>query len=274
MNFFKVRTFGPLLAEYDDGTVDVYLKIGSLNAVKFHAPESYATEIKKDLELKLVKINKDEFEQLLNNHFSEYKIIDFDEADIELYHGTDAKMIRMSKEQRQAHKSYCKQAIEFLYPIYKAKFYDGNSGDYWGSIYKTSLDKETTENLIKALNCYRKMLIDHPLYQYPEGVIFLTHNYHEAEVYAEKSFAGGEFGHIAYYMCKAANILFPDLEPDKETSSAIKYVLEFGNKEREPVVKTVKNFKIKLLKDENGGSILGHSSNNGFRYPYDFLDAD
>ncbi len=273
MNFFKVRTSSTLLAEYDDGTVDVYLKIGFFNPVKFHAPESYATEIKKDLDLEWVEINKTEFEQLLNKQFSEYKIIDFDEADIELYHGTDAKMIRMSKEQWQAHKSYCKQAIEYLYPIFKAKFYDGNSGDYWGSIYKTSLDKETTENLIKALNSYRRMLLDHPLYQYPEGVIYLTPNRQEAIAYAEKSFAGGEFGHIAYYLCKAANMLFPDLKPDKETSSAIKYVLEFGNKEREPKIMTVRNFEIKLLKDENGGSILGHS-NNGYRYPNDFLDTD
>lgn len=272
MNYFKVRSFS-FLAEHDDGTVDVYLKIGFSNAVKFHAPEWYATEIKQNPELNLKKISKDEFEQLLNEESREYKNIDFDEADIELYHGTDAKMIRMSKEERQEHRTYCKQAIEYLYPVFKANYYDGNSGYYWGDIDKTNLDKETAYYLKDVLDCYRRMLNDHPLYQYPEDVIFLTSNPANAEGYAKRSFAGGEFGYIAYYMCKAANMLFPDLKPDKETSSAIKYVLEFGNKEREPKIMTVKNFEIKLLKDENGGSILD-SVNDSFRYPNDFLDAD
>ena len=258
MRYYKLRSTA-LLAEYDDCTMDIFLRMYFSNQksnVKFQAPKWYSTEIKENSELNLKEITKNEYEQLLNKDFNDYRTIDFDNADIELYHGTDAKMIRMSKDERQMHKSYCEQAIEYLYPLFKAKFYNGYSGDYWGDIDKASLDKETAHYIKDVLDCYRSMLRGNIFFQYPDGVLFLTSDSTTAEDYARRNFAGGEFGYLAYFMCKAASILFPDIKPDKESSYAIKHVLEFGNKKREPIVIPVTNINLEFFRNEAGQSIL------------------
>lgn len=282
MNYYNISDCSALMAVHEDGTVDVLLEMGfsniMSNAVKFHAPEWYALEIKQNPKLEVEEINKDEFEQLLNEYFKNYKIIDFDAADIELYHGTDAKNILMSKEERLAHRTYCIRAIEYLYELFYEKYYDKELGLFL--IVDNGFDDETEYEMIKSidggpLKRWQRYKNNHSLYDYPDNVIYLTYDDKTAYGYAKQSFAGGEIGYNAYIICKAAAILFPDLKPDKETAAAIEHVLEFGNQKREPVVLTARNIEIKYLKDENGESILnGNSINYRYISPNSFLEDD
>lgn len=263
MYYFKIP-HSALLVEHEDCTIDVFMKMRFSNlkaTVKFHAPSKwYATEIKLNTKLRLIEIAHAEFEKLLNKDFCDYKIIDFDNADIELYHGTDAKMIRMTKEERQVHKSYCNHAIEYLYPKFKEKYYNGL---FW-KVDITSFDTETAEGIEEALNKYCFMSNGSDFFQYPDGILYLTSLFGNAKTYAKDSFAGGELGYIAYFMCKAAAGLFFDLKPDGITANAIEYVLEFGNKKREPVVIPVTGLNLGFLKTENDESIF--ITNQNYRY--------
>lgn len=248
----------------DDETLEVFCSsFMDLSDVKFIAPKWYADELMPLLE----EISKERFDICYSeDNCDKCTTIDIGNIDIELYHGTDAKIVRMTEEERKMHKSYCKRAIEYLYPLFKEKY-------YFDSLYfevdKTNLDKETAHYIDDCLHCYRSMLWGNGFFQYPDNVVYLTSLYKNAKDYAYRNFAGGELGYLAYYMCKAAqSVELPGFDPNSETATAIQYVMALGEQKREPIIfrlKVNQDLDLMYLRRENGEILIG-THEQGFRY--------
>lgn len=231
--------------------------------IKFDAPLWYIEQIKPLLE----EIKGDEFEQILSKDIGEYETIDIENYEFPpLYHGTDAKIIRMSEQERESYRTCCESVIKNLFPYYEQNYCFGVNRNFRVEI--NGLDDETKRNIEQALRLCDKMLHGNQLYQYPKGVIYLTNVGINLQGYAKKAFAGGELGFIAYYMCKVAlNSGFLAFYRDNKIESAIQRVIEFGEKKREPVVIEIKytDIDIKYLRSE-AGDLITHGLEQSFRY--------
>ncbi|MBR5674276.1 MAG: hypothetical protein IKW97_07740 [Muribaculaceae bacterium] len=266
MKYYEYPNHGLIAIQNDNESLDVYCSHFIVpTSVKFTAPGWYAEQLRP----LLTEISKERFDicYSFRCRFNEYTTIDLENIDLELYHGTDAKVVRMTDDERKAHKTFCKRAIEYLYPLYLKTYYDSSTGIF--SVNKMELDNEINVDINReCLGRYRKMLRGHQLYQYPDNVVYLA-TLASAESYARKSFAGGEFGYIAYFLIKTAqNVELPGFDPDPEMENAIQHVLEFGEQKKEPVIFrfTINNdIDIEYLRDENGEFLPG-ANQGSFRY--------
>lgn len=234
--------------------------------ISFFAPLWYIEQIKPYL----VEVSIEEFNETLNDKdkFEGCETIDIEKYDYptKLLHGTDAKIIRMSDEDRKSYRSCCEKAIKYLYSYYEQNFCFGYNRNFRVEI--EDIDEETKSNVENALKNYQRMLDGRKLWQYPDGTIYFTTVGKNAKDYAYQSFAGGEFGYIAYYLCKAALCKgFPELHPDKETQYAIQRVLEFGGQKREPICFIIESHELDLryLRSETG-DLLSSRLEQNFRY--------
>lgn len=262
MRYFEVNQ--DLWVLQDSGEIDIY-SFGELfnnDFVKISVPSGLATEWLDVLKKEEAdtgnsyEISKDIFElSIEEDHIplDEYIPLNFNEPTIVLYHGTDAKMGRMSAEERLSYKSCCKDVINYLYPLFEEKYYRPEWNQF--CVDEGVLDTETRHYIDHEVldNC-RSSIKGSPLFQYPDNVLYFSTDHHLASQYARDGFAGGELGMKAFFMCKAAiEINFPDFNPDRETAIAIQRVLEFGEQKREPVIFTMKNPNLLYLRQEGGG---------------------
>ena len=119
-----------------------------------------------------------------------------------LYHGTDAKMVRMTEKERQAFFESCSAVIEILAPIlpkYELKklLELSETGEFW------------YQGIQDTIRCVSSMEAGDKRFQY--GNLYLTTNGCNAEHYARNAFAGGEFGRHAW--CLAKLLLFQRVFP-------------------------------------------------------------
>lgn len=165
-----------------------------------------------------------------------------------LYHGTDARMIEMTFDERQTYLNACKQVLDYFWEIFSPYYLnwdlvetiiDGriafiskcridkykdciiqHSGNFlWSSI----LDK------LQKCEAYKN---NNPLYQY--GSLYLTGDKYKATVYANDAFAGGEIGSISYRFIQLAEILKNEIR--YEEFDAIKKIKAFAEAEPCPVL--------------------------------------
>ena len=212
-----------------------------------------------------------------------------------LYHGTDARLLSMSKEERAAFFSDVDLALDYLWTIWKPlcektmprELYYSN-GQFKGTIPRSLSFLESKKqqfldagedvlyyNLHEKVNMWSWTEQGAELYQY--GALYLTFSKDTARNYARQSFAGGERGLIVYRMLEGIDFLGISLgNPDEKISHAIQKVQSFGEPDRkEPIIVTMNDIDPGLLLSEKGEPVnellkLTHNSSimAGFSFRY------
>ena len=209
---------------------------------------------------------------------------------ITLYHGTDARIIEMSADERKQYLADCNLAIDALFPYFKPLF-------QWEKVEKI-INNQKSFTYEYALKKYEKALNDKNgpygyynllekimmldarnngsgLYQYND--LYLCSSKDTAIRYARRSFAGGEIGLNAIRLIEGADVItFDNFKIDDNQQRAIDRVRDFaevGN--GRPAVVTIENIDINYLTFEDGKELYqddiedltnGKDYNCKFRY--------
>jgi len=191
--------------------------------------------------------------------------------DITLYHGTDARILSMSKEERLQYKKECDLIIDTLYPFFQPLLkwekteikVDGKT--IFGYEYPLKLKYGKILNEKGGMYMYQNLseklaMIDcrnnnAGLYQYEN--LYLCSSKLTAASYATSSFAGGEMGLIAYRLIQGADIInFENFCPNSNIQSIMNKIREFAKEGNEkPAIVTIENIDVDYLSFEDGKPI-------------------
>lgn len=198
----------------------------------------------------------------------------------ELYHGTDARIVKMSPEERRQYFEHCEKVIDFLFPYYdklattyeKVEIWKGGLLLGYGS--ERQLDKRFKDkleqipglfsNLHKSITLIQARNRGNGQYQY--GSFYVTSMRGMAVSYALRSFAGGELGYAAYYYIRGLECVeLESYNPSRDIIRSMDIIREFAGDEgqHDPVIFTFKDIDIDCLQNERGNPL-----------PPDFDDFD
>ena len=186
---------------------------------------------------------------------------------LSLYHGTDARMVEMTMEERQQYLACCNLVIDNLYPYYiplmqqelVERQFNGQTiyvNEPYLKRYENLLNEKGESNLYS--NLYDKLMMiegrnnGNELYQYND--LYLTDSKQKAMDYARRSYAGGEIGLNAYRFILGAEIInFENYSPNDKFKRAINTIKEFAKEGNErPVIVTIEDVDIDELFYEDG----------------------
>ena len=191
--------------------------------------------------------------------------------DITLYHGTDARILSMSKEERLQYKKECDLIIDTLYPFFQPLLkwekteikVDGKTifgYEYplklkYGKILNEKGGMYMYQNLFEKLAMIDCRNNNAGLYQYKN--LYLCSSKLTAASYATRSFAGGEMGLIAYRLIQGADIInFENFLPNSNIQSIMNKIREFAKEGNEkPAIVTIENIDVDYLSFEDGKPI-------------------
>ena len=191
--------------------------------------------------------------------------------DITLYHGTDARILSMSKEERLQYKKECDLIIDTLYPFFQPLLkwekteikVDGKTifgYEYplklkYGKILNEKGGMYMYQNLFEKLAMIDCRNNNAGLYQYEN--LYLCSSKRTAASYATSSFAGGEMGLIAYRLIQGADIInFENFRPNSNIQSIMNKIREFAKEGNEkPAIVTIENIDVDYLSFEDGKPI-------------------
>ena len=191
--------------------------------------------------------------------------------DITLYHGTDARILSMSKEERLQYKKECDLIIDTLYPFFQPLLkwekteikVDGKTifgYEYplklkYGKILNEKGGMYMYQNLFEKLAMIDCRNNNAGLYQYEN--LYLCSSKLTAASYATNSFAGGEMGLIAYRLIQGADIInFENFRPNSNIQSIMNKIREFAKEGNEkPAIVTIENIDVDYLSFEDGKPI-------------------
>ena len=175
-----------------------------------------------------------------------------------LYHGTDARLIEMSAEERADYFAAVDVVIDSLWPHLEPYdetiprilyFPDGTlkGTSVWRrieSLKQQFIDSGESELYHKLSDVLQKLFSwkkGSELYQYDS--FYVGSSRMKVIQYAMDSFAGGEHGSFAYYLIKGVEFLKPSAwKPSLEVADSIRRVLDFSEGEkRQPVIVTIEN---------------------------------
>lgn len=176
------------------------------------------------------------------------------------YHGSDARIFRMTDDERHFYKQLCKNILNLLFPIFK-QYQDYNWLSFSAFEKKINHDSKEDKSLLREFaSCYvvvRGWLNGAPLYQYDDNVLYITNNKAKAQQYAIQAAHFGEIGDCAYKFIKS--IKFLQIPEDEKIELIhdinIQQFLEFAEGTAEPVVFEVSGIDAKYLKSESGGPL-------------------
>lgn len=186
----------------------------------------------------------------------------------ELYHGTDARIIEMSKEERVQYLQDCNLVIDALHPLFKQLLVwekvetvqNGQTIYIYEYPLKLRYEKLLNEKGGPYMysNLYEKlMMIDARnsnagLYQYKD--LYLCSTKRSAMSYAQRSYAGGETGLSAYRLIQGAEIIgFENLYHDFHVKQAAENIKQFAKEGNErPAIVTIEDIDIDCLFHEDG----------------------
>ena len=184
-----------------------------------------------------------------------------------LFHGTDARVIRMTESERVHFFGNCKVVIDYLWKFYRPLFLcsDGQTRkiEEYKDLFVIQNKQYVYDNLLEKLWMVDMWKNGNQQYQY--GDLYLTSSRIKAENYARRSFAGGELGLIAYRMISALEVLsFDNLYSDQNISSVIQMIKSFAEDEvaKSPVVVKAYNLEPKCLLTDEGKIIDWESSDS------------
>ena len=191
---------------------------------------------------------------------------------LELYHGTDARIIEMTKEERQQYLNGCRLVIDALYPLFKpllkseaveSKAPDGSKITLYEYPLKLKYEKLLNEKggMYMYINLFEKlMMVDSwkngaGLYQYKD--FYVCTSKLTAMNYSRRSYAGGETGLMAYRLIQGAEIIgFENMYQDEEVKQAAERIKEFAKEgDERPAIVTIKDIDTKCLFHEDGRAI-------------------
>ena len=188
-----------------------------------------------------------------------------------LYHGTDARIVSMTKDTRSTFLSKTDLIISRLWDVFKQYYTEyvpkriirhGEVIDtYMRSIeqYKDCFENigkpNLFSNLMEKLSMLEARYNGSGFYQY--GSLYLAAVDDTAKKYARRSFAGGELGLIAYRLIEAMEVLqLPEWKPDAKTQGLIEEFMDFAAEEKaDPVVITIDGIDSDNLLTETGNDI-------------------
>ena len=187
-----------------------------------------------------------------------------------LYHGTDARILSMSKEERTSYFADVDLALDYLWTIWEPlcqktiiRELRWPNGELKGTFPISFLESRKQQFIdagkeILYYNLYEKVSMADwtrqgaSLYQY--GSLYVSMSKDSASDYARRSFAGGERGLIVYRMLEGIDFLGISLgNPNEMMAKAIQRVKSFAEaKQPEPVVVTIGNVDPHDLLSEGG----------------------
>lgn len=186
-----------------------------------------------------------------------------------LYHGTDARLVKMSKEDREQYMRSCSIVIDTLWDLLepllqseqKETIINGKPAFIWQEKieqYKDVIIEKTNNpygyyNVREAINCIGGKKSNNRLYEY--GDLYLTKLRPIAADFARMSVCGGEYGKNAYRFIQAVESI--GLEYYKDISDDIQRIKCFSEdlENHAPVVIEMANIDLKYLLTENGDTI-------------------
>ena len=187
---------------------------------------------------------------------------------IELYHGSDARIIEMTKDEREQYKNDCNIVVDYLFPLFKPlmtweKVETILNGEkiYYYEIplklrYQNLLNEKGGQGMYFNLS-EKLMMIDarnngSELYQYND--LYFCSSKLSATNYARSSFAGGETGLNAYRLIQGAEIIgFENMYADPNVKRAAERIKEFAKEGNErPVIITIEDIDPAFLFFEDG----------------------
>jgi len=209
---------------------------------------------------------------------------------ITLYHGTDARILEMTKEERQQYIDCCNLVIDNLYALFKPltqqvlveKVLNGNK------IYVNEAPLETNYKEIlnekggkyMYLNLSEKLMMlecrNNNVGNYQYNDLYLCALKSTAMNYAQRSYAGGETGLNAYRLIQGYDIIFSDSHKlDKNVLDAIDTIREFAKEGNErPAIVTIENVDINYLLFEDGKPLSDYDKEQRmerlFKHDYKF----
>ena len=171
-----------------------------------------------------------------------------------MYHGTDRKILKMKKEEREERLALCKVVSEYLYDFLLSKNV---------AICAYSEEQNKSKNKLKDIwipFCDRGMIKysgfknKNQLYQY--DCLYVSNDYRRAADYARNGFVIGERGDVAFWLYKGASRFddYYDNAPEI-VKQGIKRFEEIIKEPPEPVVVVLDNLKKENIKNENGTEI-------------------
>lgn len=169
-----------------------------------------------------------------------------------MYHGTDARIIRMGSEEIKRIKSKCEDALHYMWTLFKP-LYDRDH-----ETLKRCLDfdnrPENFYKLLDKLHCCSAMHNGREEYQYE--ALYLTNSIERAKGYARRAYAFGEIGEVTYVMYKAAmKIKFKDWNPTEEITDTLEFIKEFAEEDSEPVVLKLENLDPLYFESHKSGLV-------------------
>lgn len=186
-----------------------------------------------------------------------------------MYHGTDARIVRMSSEEITKLKERCTEALHYMWSLYKPF-----STSYYEPL-KKYLDCEKDPDfyfkLVDKLNCCSAMHRGKEEYQYE--YLYLTNSKDRAKGYARRAYAFGEIGEVTYIMYLAAKkIKFKDWNPTDEILNTLEFIKDFAEGQSEPVVLKFDNLDPLYFETDHGKPIsrsyLEFSEGSMFSFRY------
>jgi hypothetical protein len=190
---------------------------------------------------------------------------------LELYHGTDARIIEMSEEEREQYLQDCNLVIDALHPLFKPLLVwekvetvkNGQTIYVYEYPLKLKYEKVLNEKGGKFMyvNLYEKLtMIDARnnnagLYQYKD--FYLCSTKRSAMSYAQRSYAGGETGLTAYRLIQGAEIIgFENMYQNPLVKQAAEKIKQFAKEgDERPAIVTIDNIDIQCLFHEDGKTI-------------------
>lgn len=171
-----------------------------------------------------------------------------------LYHGTDARILALSTEQRTAFKDSCIEVANYLWPLLKPDVM-GMIDEQTSRIskYRPLFDDVSGYRrfTLAASICYHSIALGSPLFKY-DG-IYLSSDVESARKYSERAGYFGEIGFVAYGLIDGADRMgVLDKICNNSFSGRVKAIRAFAEGEHRGVVVAVDDYDPALLLTELG----------------------
>lgn len=171
---------------------------------------------------------------------------------VKFYHGTDARIVRMKKDERLAFREMVEEIIKTLWPVYQP--YVDCSVD--NAKYKLFVLLDRNESLFDyvwtRLNYFAAQQLNNKLYQYQKDGLYVRKEMLFANNYANIARYFGEIGSIAYAMAYPIEKIQDISEFALEFKCKLNKFLDFCNQVPEPVVFEFDIESPEYLIDEDG----------------------
>lgn len=198
----------------------------------------------------------------------------------QLYHGTDARISRMTDEERKAFRNDILEALDYMWSLMTPYFQqfdevvdrEHNRIRYVEKIiqFKDVMGEEMWNKLYQALSHDKARRDGLHTWQYQDNLIYLSADIRSAISYAYRSFVFGELGETLWDMYQGLQVLRPkNWSPSEKIQSTLDKALRLAEEEHVPIVYILTNFDYDQLKTDGGKSIPRDEIENHLLFQYE-----